>query len=102
MTPRNFYENMEDIKMEEKKVMQKTKEWIKEHKEGLVRFGYYSAGFAVGCFITDKISDYRIGNGIAKFHLAGIIKFFDPSTGDEISIMEANKILKDMISKKQF
>ena len=70
--------------MKEKTEKQTMKEWIEEHKEGLIRIGYYAVGFGIGCFVTDKIQSKAYARGLKGFHQSGIIKFFDPATGIEV------------------
>jgi hypothetical protein len=80
---------------------QKLKTWIKDHeveiKKTLKTIGVGAIlGFGLGYITGDKITTTKIGNGYARFHMDGLIKYFDPSTGKEIDIMEACEVARKM------
>lgn len=74
------------------------KGWIEEHKEEIkgevIRICWYAVGIGVGYFIGGKIHDLRIDSGTKQLYIDGILKFFDPSTGQEINLSELGKVVK--------
>ena len=83
---------------------EKMKNWYEENKETIkaeaVRVGWYALGLGVGYFVGDKVSTYKINDGLNHVHEAGIIKFFDPTTGLEVTTREAINVMNRELSKK--
>ena len=89
-----------------KDLKQKTKDWYGENKETIDKGVEDFIDFCIGtamlfgvAIIATKVNDYRIGAGIREAHHNGIIKFFNPSTGSEVGIKEAEKLLSELADK---
>ena len=80
----------------------KLKVWFDEHKNEIkteaIRITYYALGLGIGYFVGDKICGHRMNSGLMIIHNAGIIKFFNPSTGLEVDYKDAVSII-DQFSK---
>ena len=85
------------------KKSEKIKAWFEEHKKAIgdnaVRIFWYALGLGVGYFVTDRISDIQVGCGLEKLANQGILKFFDPSTGLEVSVDKAVEIAEKLNKK---
>lgn len=84
---------------------QKIRNWYGENKEAIksegIRLTWLTVGAVIGGYITNKLGNIYCGRGIEKAHNEGLIKFFDPSNGNEVGVEEANEILKDWCVKKK-
>lgn len=84
--------------MDEK--MEKAKTWFGEHKDkvasGMMQIGESLFIFGFGYVVGRKILEFKIDNGLAVAHHAGVIKFFDPKTGLETSIKNVPALLKEL------
>ncbi len=76
----------------------KMKDWFGKHKEEikgeLRRLCWYAVGIGVGYFVGTKMHDLRIDNGLMRMYSDGLMKFFDPATGNEVDIDELGKVIK--------
>jgi len=81
----------------------KMKVWFEEHKDEIakeaIRVSWYLLGLGVGYFVGNKLSEWKMGYGLAGLHNDGIMKFFDPAKGIEVGIDEARNISKRMYNK---
>lgn len=64
-------------------------------KTGLVVCGTFAAGW----LLSEKYTNLCVGNGLKKIDEAGFIKWLD-GNGNEISIEEATKLVKDHFNVK--
>lgn len=76
--------------MEKKK---RVKRWFEDHKKEIKTTICVLAGGFICYSICDKISDYKVGTNLSRFHDEGIIKFFDPSSNQEIDLDKAMEII---------
>lgn len=82
-----------------KEKMNETKVWLKEHKNEIAKEAMdivkITACLGIGYFMGSKITELQIGYGLDRVHRDGLVKFFNPSTGLEVSMQEINKIMSD-------
>lgn len=85
----------------------KIRTWYEENKEEIKKVGasiynFVVVGVTVGaaCVLTDKFTEQRIQLGIDRAYDEGIIKFFDPSNGNEVNMHEAAKLLCERAKHK--
>ena len=73
--------------------------WVKKNKWvviGSVTFGCLAALFyEIGRYNGIKISAYHHGRDMRTLTDAGVAKFFDPNTGDEITFPDAVDLLSN-------
>ena len=75
---------------------QKIKQWFADHKEEIKKeavnfvkvYGLILTGGLIGCHCMAKAKDRAYVNGLANLHQKGYIKFFDPSTSQEVDAWE--------------
>lgn len=79
--------------------------WYGENKETIksegIRLTWLTVGAVVGGYITNKLDNIHYARGLENAHNAGLIKFCDPSNGNEVGIEEAVKVAKDVLNKKK-
>lgn len=74
--------------MEEKKNFD-LKSWCMNHKKELL------IGGGITIFLLHEfINNICYARGLRKFHIDGFVKFFDPTTGNEIEIEQLVKLVK--------
>lgn len=82
----------------------KIKNWFEEHKEeikigaGIVGLGALCTG--AGYFVGSKLTELYMAIGLQHFHDTGLMKFFDPRTGIEISAEQFPEVAKAIDCKK--
>lgn len=83
---------------------QKTKDWYANNKDVIeketVKFIWYGFGFVLGAFTYTKVNNAQIERGLRRIHDEGLMKFFDITTGAEISFNEAAKVISTMSKNK--
>lgn len=84
---------------------QRIRNWYGENKEAIksegIRLTWLTVGAVVGGYVANKLSNVYAGRGLERAHNAGLIKFFDPSNGNEVGIEEAVTVAKDWWAKKK-
>jgi hypothetical protein len=80
---------------------QRIRNWYDENKETIksegIRLTWLTVGAVVGGYIADKAAWWKAGNGMKNMHDVGLIKFVDPSNGNELtSYEEINKVAHDV------
>jgi hypothetical protein len=85
----------------------KIRTWYEEHEEGVKKVGssicdfiILGVGIGAACVLTDKITEQKIQLGLDRAYDEGFIKFFDPSSGNEVKMHEATKLLGERAKKK--
>lgn len=83
---------------------QKTKDWYANNKDVIekevVKFIWCGFGFVLGAFTYTKVNNAKIDLGLRRIHDEGLMKFFDITTGAEISFNEATKVICTMGKNK--
>lgn len=79
---------------------QRIRNWYGENKETIkskgIRLTWLTVGAVVGGYIADKAAWWKAGAGMKNMHDVGLIKFFDPSNGNELTtVEEAKKVAHD-------
>lgn len=81
----------------------KIENWYEENKEEIKaetkRVGWIALGLGVGYLTGKKISDLKLSVGLERAHVAGIIKFIDPTTGLEIAEREVTGVINKVFNK---
>lgn len=79
-----------------KEVKEKVKDFVEDHPEGVV-LGLSSAIALTWGYVGYKIGIQRQTNvynkGLVYWNAAGVLKFFDPETKAEVSILEACDVM---------
>ena len=74
--------------------------WFDEHKDEIkastLRLCWLGLGIAFGSIVANYVSEVKTEACLYRLHDEGIIKFFDPSNGLEVSIGEAAEIAKKL------
>lgn len=90
------------MEQQEKKTS-KIKAWWEKNKGKITNdvrtFAWYAGGFILGSWATKNMVIYNIDRGLYQTHIEGMVKFFDPTSGAEISYAEAGKMLMERSKK---
>lgn len=85
-------------------LIDKVKTWYNKNKDEIKKklkiIGGAGACLGAGYLLGHKISELEISTGIVHYHDKGVLKFFDPLTGNEVKtfketceVMKNNRII---------
>lgn len=81
----------------------KIRTWYEENKEEikskLVKGVCIIGGFISGSIVATKVANMNHKLGMAALHNDGLVKYFNPSTGQEISPYEISDVAREFYSK---
>lgn len=76
----------------------KLKGWVSENKYEILGCAAIFGAAVLSSIITNKCDIYRTANGLDRLDKAGMIKFFDPDTNQELDC----KNFVDMLKERYF
>lgn len=91
----------EEIRTEKKDFKEIGKEVVKETWNTVKRPLLISGVFLLGTVVGDKYCLLKTGSGLERMHNAGVLKFFDPATGNEVNPEQVIEVCKRVFNLKK-
>lgn len=81
-----------------KEKIENIKDFACEHRAVITAVVVGGITFLIGFKYGETSATLRMGLGLEDFHRKGFIRFFNPSTANEVDILEVNKLLRDYMA----